>query len=34
MSQLRGAKSTEIEGILGYTYGDAAIHRNNMVLLK
>jgi len=34
MEQLCGVKSSKIESILGYTYGDAAIHRNNMVLLK
>jgi glutamate 5-kinase len=33
MATLCGHQSTEIEMILGYTYGDEVIHRNNMVLL-
>ncbi len=32
--KLCGQKSTQIVEILGYSYGDAVIHRNNMVLLK
>jgi glutamate 5-kinase len=32
LAQLRGKQSAEIETILGYTFGDEAIHRNNMVL--
>lgn len=32
--KLCGMKSTQITEILGYSYGDAVIHRNNMVLLK
>jgi glutamate 5-kinase len=32
--KLCGVKSTQINEILGYSYGDAIIHRNNMVLLK
>lgn len=32
--KLCGVKSTQITEILGYSYGDAVIHRNNMVLLK
>lgn len=32
--RLCGVKSTQINEILGYSYGDAIIHRNNMVLLK
>lgn len=32
--QLCGVKSDRIVEILGYSYGDALIHRNNMVLLK
>ncbi len=32
--KLCGVKSTLITEILGYSYGDAVIHRNNMVLLK
>lgn len=31
--QLCGVRSNRIAEILGYTYGDAVIHRNNMVLL-
>lgn len=31
--QLCGTKSGKILEILGYTYGDAVIHRNNMILL-
>jgi glutamate 5-kinase len=34
LRKLRGAQSGQIVEILGYTYGDAVIHRNNMVLLK
>jgi glutamate 5-kinase len=34
MARLCGVKSTQIAAILGYSYGDAAVHRNNMVLLK
>jgi glutamate 5-kinase len=33
LAQIAGGKSTEIAERLGYTYGDAAIHRNNLVLL-
>jgi len=32
--QLCGVKSHRIAEILGYTYGDSVIHRNNLVLLK
>jgi glutamate 5-kinase len=32
--KLCGVNSTLIPEILGYSYGDAVIHRNNMVLLK
>ncbi|MBK8024122.1 MAG: glutamate 5-kinase [Chloroflexi bacterium] len=32
--KLCGVKSSQIVEILGYTYGDALVHRNNMVLLK
>lgn len=31
--QVCGKQSSEIEGILGFTFGDEVIHRNNMVLL-
>jgi glutamate 5-kinase len=33
LRRLRGAKSHRIIEILGYSYGDAVIHRNNLVLL-
>jgi glutamate 5-kinase len=33
LTQLCGVKSAQITEILGYTYGDAVIHRNNLVLL-
>jgi glutamate 5-kinase len=29
-----GAKSTEIESILGFKHDDEVIHRNNLVLTK
>lgn len=32
-TRLVGCKSSEIEGILGYHYGDVIIHRDNLVLL-
>jgi glutamate 5-kinase len=33
LRQVLGRKSLEIADILGYSYGDAAVHRNNMVFL-
>jgi glutamate 5-kinase len=33
LAALHGHKSNEIEAILGFTFGDEVIHRNNMVLL-
>ncbi len=33
LSKLCGVKSHQIARILGYSYGDAAVHRNNLVLL-
>jgi glutamate 5-kinase len=33
LARLRGHQSVEIETILGYTYGDEVIHRNNLVVL-
>jgi glutamate 5-kinase len=30
---IKGHKSTEIESMLGFTFGDEAIHHNNMILL-
>ncbi len=30
--RIMGKKTTEIEGILGYKYGDEVVHRNNLVL--
>lgn len=32
-ARLLGCKSLEIEGILGYHYGDVIVHRDNLVLL-
>lgn len=34
LHRLRGQRSDRISEILGYSYGDAVIHRNNMVLLE
>jgi glutamate 5-kinase len=33
LAQIRRHQSTEIEGILGYTFGQEVIHHNNMLLL-
>ncbi len=33
LARLCGRRSTEIETVLGYTFGDEVIHRNDMVLL-
>ena len=33
LRKICGKKSGEIVGILGYSYGDAVLHRNNLVLL-
>lgn len=33
LAQILGRKSSEIEDILGYRYGDVIIHRDNLVLL-
>ncbi len=33
LARIAGCQSHEIEARLGYTYGDEAIHRNNLVLL-
>jgi glutamate 5-kinase len=33
LERIRGHRSSEIEKILGYAYGDEVIHRNDMVLL-
>jgi glutamate 5-kinase len=33
MQQLAGAKSAQIESILGYHYGSEAVHRDNLVLV-
>jgi glutamate 5-kinase len=33
LARICGRQSTEIEAILGYTYGDEVIHRNDLVLL-
>lgn len=34
VSQLAGRRSSEIEQILGYRYGDEVIHRDNLVLMQ
>jgi len=34
LTQIMRRKSREISDILGYSYGDAAVHRNNMVILE
>ena len=33
LNRIKGIQSDEIEGILGYQYGQEAVHRNNMVIL-
>jgi len=33
ITRLAGRKSSEIEGILGYHYGDVIVHRDNLVIL-
>lgn len=33
LEKIRGKRTSEIEGILGYKYSDEAIHRDNLVLL-
>ncbi|HEY9088309.1 MAG TPA: PUA domain-containing protein, partial [Anaerolineaceae bacterium] len=33
LARLCGCQSKQIETILGYTFGDEVIHRNNMILL-
>ena len=33
LAQLCGQQSSQIESLLGYTYGDEVIHRNNLILL-
>lgn len=33
LRKIRGQKSSSISELLGYTYGDAAVHRNNMVMI-
>jgi glutamate 5-kinase len=32
-ARLAGCKSSEIETVLGYYYGDVIVHRDNLVLL-
>ncbi len=34
LRKIRGVKSSKISEVLGYSYGDTVIHRNNMVLLE
>jgi glutamate 5-kinase len=31
-SRILGMKSSEIDSVLGYSYGDEVIHHNNLVL--
>jgi len=33
LARIKGARSDRIEGLLGYGYGDEAVHRNNLVVL-
>ena len=32
LKKLHGAKTSQIETLLGYTYGDEIIHRDNLIL--
>jgi glutamate 5-kinase len=34
LKKIKGKKTSEIEGALGYRYSDEVIHRDNMVILK
>jgi glutamate 5-kinase len=34
LERIRGCRSAEIIAILGYTYGDEAVHRDNLVLVN
>jgi glutamate 5-kinase len=34
IERLIGVRSNQIEALLGYSYGDAVIHRNNMIVLS
>ncbi|MGB6138306.1 MAG: PUA domain-containing protein, partial [Shewanella sp.] len=34
LSKISGKHSNDIERLLGYDYGDAVIHRNDMVVLN
>lgn len=34
IQKLLGAKSSQIEDLLGYSYGPEIVHRDNMILLK
>ena len=34
LSKLKGARSTEIQRLLGYKYGDEVVHRNDLVLFE
>ena len=33
LNAIKGQKSDKIESILGYTYGEAVVHRDDMVLV-
>ncbi len=34
LRKIKGKKTSEIQGVLGYRYSDEVIHRDNMVILK
>lgn len=34
IQKLKGAKSSQIESLLGYTYGPEVVHRDDMIILK
>jgi len=34
LRKIRGKKTSEIQGVLGYRYSDEVIHRNNMVIIR
>jgi glutamate 5-kinase len=33
IGKIKGTRSDQVQGILGYHYGDEVVHRNNMVML-
>ena len=34
VERIKGRKSSEIEGILGYKHSDEVVHRDNLVILE